>query len=146
MFVLSACISSYVLAVESIESRPFHQNLWLLSILTTGNIFCVQAQNISSPTTELISASHLDFKGHLKIQCYMWVLFSLFLSWCLASGDLLVLLCLANWYGKSIIHVNLQSSMTKKLSHAPMPTLSHFELCRVFSVKTAGVIELFSMG
>lgn len=126
------------------ENGPFHHKLELLSI-STERIFCVHTQNISFPKTELISASHLDITGHLKIQCYLWFLFSLLLSWFVASGDLVVL-SLENRYGKSIIHMNLQSIMVIKLSHTPMLTHSHCELCRICSVKTAGVIYIFFTG
>lgn len=102
---------------------PFHQknfkhfNNWKYPL-------CTCSEHLLSKM-ELISASHLDITGHLKIQCYMWFLFSLsFLVPGLRRRGGMAR------YGKSIIHVNLQSMMVIKLSHTPVLTHSHCELCR----------------
>lgn len=124
------------------ENGPFHHKLELLSI-STERIFCVHTQNISFPKTELISASHLDITGHLKIQCYLWFLFSLLLSWFVASGDLVVL-SLENRYGKSIIHMNLQSIMViKALPHTYANPFSLWTLQDLFSEDSRSNLHLF---
>ncbi|KAF4804955.1 hypothetical protein TURU_003078 [Turdus rufiventris] len=74
----------------------------------------IEGQNIYTPKTELISASHLNIKGHSKIQCYMCFLFSIFLSWFLASGDVVVL-SLGNRLYKMQKQAQVQPSIWQEL-------------------------------